>query len=84
MFKPGVLLGVELAKLAHKMAEEGRVHLRNVRREANETVKKLKSRNEATEDDVTEGQDQTQKLTNRYIEHINALVKTKEQELQAA
>ena len=72
----------ELVKLAHKMAEEGRVHLRNVRRDANESVKKLKARKEATEDDVSLAQDQIQKLTDRYVEQINGLLKSKEQEFR--
>ena len=72
----------ELIKLAHKMAEEGRVHLRNVRRDANESVKKLKAQKEATEDDVSLAQDQIQKLTDRYVEQINGLLKSKEQEFR--
>ena len=72
----------ELVKVVHKMAEEGRVTVRNVRRDANETIKKLKGENKATEDDVTELHGVTQKLTDKYIGQIDALVKTKEQELQ--
>jgi ribosome recycling factor len=71
----------ELTKLAHKMAEEGRVQIRNVRRDANETIKKLKAQKQATEDEAFKGQDHTQKLTDRYISQIDALLKTKEQEL---
>lgn len=74
----------ELVKVTHKMAEESRVHIRNVRRDANETVKKLKNNNEATEDDVKESHDNVQKLTDRYIEEISSLLKSKEQELQHA
>ena len=73
----------ELVKVAHRMAEEGRVHLRNVRREANETVKKLKQKNEATEDDVKEAQTKVQQITNQYVDEIGRLVKSKEHELQA-
>ncbi len=71
----------ELTKVVHKMAEEGRVSIRTIRRDANETVKKLKAGNQATEDDVFKAQDHIQKLTDKHIESINGLVKAKEQEL---
>lgn len=71
----------ELTKLVHKMAEEGRVHIRTIRRDANEAVKQLKTDKQVSEDDAFTSQEQIQKLTDRYIEQINALVKVKEQEL---
>ena len=74
----------ELTKLAHRMAEEGRVNIRTIRRDANEAVKKLKTDKQISEDDAFKGQDHIQKLTDRYIEKINALVKAKEQELHSA
>ncbi|MBI2105011.1 MAG: ribosome recycling factor [Candidatus Omnitrophica bacterium] len=72
----------ELVKLAHRVAEEGRVNIRTLRRDANETVKKLKADKQISEDDAFKGQEQVQKLTDRYIDQIDALVKAKEQELQ--
>jgi len=72
----------ELTKLVHRIAEEGRVSIRTIRRDGNEAVKKLKSENKATEDDVAESQTHVQKLTDKYTEQITALVKSKEQELQ--
>ena len=71
----------ELTKLVHKMAEEGRVSIRTVRRDANETAKKLKADKQISEDDAFKAQAHIQQLTDRYIEQINALVKAKEQEL---
>ena len=71
----------ELVRLIHKMAEEGRVTIRNIRRDANETIKQLKTDKQISEDDAFKGQDQIQKLTDRSIERIAALVKAKEQEL---
>ena len=71
----------ELTKVVHKMAEEGRVSIRTVRRDANEAVKKLKTDKQVSEDEAFKSQDYVQKLTDRYIEQINALVKAKEQEL---
>ena len=74
---------VELARIAHKMTEEGRVTIRTVRRDANEVCKKLKSENKATEDDLFDLQERTQQLTDKYIEQLNALLKQKEHELQS-
>ena len=73
----------ELTKLVHKIAEEGRVQVRSIRRDANEAVKKLKTQNQATEDDVFTSQEQTQKLTDKYIAQLDALVKAKEQEIHS-
>lgn len=74
----------DLIKLIHKMSEEGRISVRNIRRDAIESVKKLKAENKATEDDVKETQQHIQKITDGYIEQIGAMVKAKEQELQSA
>ena len=73
----------DLTKLIHKLAEEGRVNIRTLRRDANETVKKLKADKQISEDEAFKSQDFVQKLTDRYIEQINGLVKQKEQELQS-
>ena len=73
----------DLTKLIHKVAEEGRVNVRTLRRDANETVKKLKSDKQISEDEAFKSQEFIQKLTDRYIEQINGLVKTKEQELNS-
>ena len=73
----------ELTKLVHKVAEEGRVSVRTLRRDANEAVKKFKADKQLSEDQAFKLQDDVQKLTDRYIEQINGLVKAKEQELQS-
>lgn len=73
----------ELTKLVHKIAEEGRVSIRTIRRDANEAVKKFKAEKQMSEDEAFKSQDAIQKLTDKHIEHINALVKTKEQELHS-
>ena len=73
----------ELVKVIHRMAEEGRVVVRTLRRDANETVKKLKTDKQISEDDSFKGQEQVQKLTDKYIAQIDGLVKTKEQELHS-
>lgn len=74
----------DLTKLLHKMAEEGRVAIRTIRRDANEAVKKLKADKRISEDDAFKTQDDVQKLTDKHIGAIDTLLKAKEQELSAA
>ena len=71
----------ELTKLVHKMSEEGRVTVRTVRRDGNEAVKKLK---QISEDDAFKAQADIQKLTDKQIAEIDALLKAKEHELLSA
>jgi len=73
----------ELTKLIHKMAEEGRVSIRTVRRDANEAVKTLKAEKQISEDEAFKAQDHVQKLTDGAIARIDGLVKAKEQELHS-
>jgi ribosome recycling factor len=71
----------ELIKLLHKKAEEHRVAIRNIRRDANEELKRLEKSGEAAEDEVRRAQEQIQKLTDKYIEQIDKLTQAKEAEL---
>lgn len=71
----------ELAKLVKQMAEDGRVSLRTIRRDANEAIKKLESDSAISEDDRFKTQDQIQKITDKYIEKIDLILKEKEKEL---
>lgn len=71
----------ELDKLIKKMAEEGRIAIRAVRRDANEHLKKLQNDKVITEDDAHHNQNETQKLTDKYIASIDSLLKSKEQEI---
>ena len=73
----------ELTKLVHKLAEEGRVNIRTLRRDANEHIKKFKTEKQITEDDAFKAQEQIQKLTDRYIGQIDSLAKSKESELHS-
>ena len=73
----------ELVKILHKMAEEGRVAIRTIRRDANEAVKKLKTDKQLGEDEAFKLQDQIQKLTDKIIAEIDALLKSKEHDLLA-
>lgn len=71
----------ELDKLIKKMAEEGRIAIRAVRRDANEHLKKLQADKAITEDDAHQNQNDIQKLTDKTIASIDSLLKTKEQEI---
>jgi ribosome recycling factor len=70
-----------LVKHAHKHAEEGRVAIRNVRRDVNEHLKKLLKDHAVSEDDEKHALDQVQKLTDQHIEKINDVLKKKEAEI---
>jgi len=70
-----------LVKVAHKQAEEGRVAIRNVRRDANEHLKKLLKEHDVSEDDEKQALAEVQKLTDHHIEEINAALKKKEAEI---
>ncbi len=73
----------DLAKLMNKLAEEGRINIRTLRRDANESIKKMKNDKQITEDEVFKGQEFVQKLTDKYIALIDSLAKAKEQELHS-
>ncbi|MCC6194434.1 MAG: ribosome recycling factor [Burkholderiales bacterium] len=73
----------ELTKVVHKEAEAARVAVRNVRREANEHLKKLLKDKEVSEDDERHALTDLQKLTDRYIADIDKLMAAKEADLMA-
>jgi len=71
----------ELAKVVKDMAENGRISIRTIRREANEKIKKMLSDKAITEDDSFKSQDVIQKLTDRFIKDIDILLDEKSREL---
>jgi ribosome recycling factor len=71
----------ELAKVVRKMAEDARVAVRNVRREAIEKLKDREKKKEIAEDDVKRGQDRIQKETDASVKKIDDILKAKEQEI---
>jgi len=71
----------EMAKLVGKKAEEGKVAIRNIRREANDQLRKLEKASEISEDDSRRAQEQVQESTDEFIEKVEELRKAKEQEL---
>lgn len=71
----------EFVKILAKKTEDGRVAVRNIRREANDGFKALVKKSEASEDESKRAQDTLQKLTDRYIAQIDQIAKAKEVEL---
>lgn len=71
----------ELVKMVHKTCEEFKVAVRNIRRDANELIKGFKKDGDISEDDAFKAQDQIQKITDEYIEKIEAVYKDKEKEI---
>ncbi len=71
----------DLAKLAHKQAEEARVAVRNIRRDHKDKLEKLEKKGELSEDDVRRAVDELQKLTDRHIAEIDTLLSAKEKEI---
>ena len=71
----------ELTKIVRARAEEGRVAIRNVRREAIETLRKEEKKGDATEDDLHRGIDEIQRITDKYIQEMDELADTKTSEL---
>lgn len=71
----------QLARQVHEIAEEHRTAIRNIRRDANDRLKKLLKDKTISEDNERDGLEEVQKLTNTYIGKIDELAKTKEQEI---
>ena len=73
----------EMTKLARTEGENAKIAIRNLRRDANEGVKKLVKDKEASEDDQKRSEAEVQKLTDKHIADIDTLVAAKEQEIMA-
>ena len=71
----------ELARHAKKLAEEGKIVIRNVRRDANDTLKKMEKAGELPEDDSRREQSEIQDLTDEYISKIDEIFQLKEKEI---
>jgi ribosome recycling factor len=71
----------EMVKVIHGVAEEGRVAIRNVRRDVNSDLRDLKKEGEVGEDEEHRAEVELQKLTDRSVGEIDSLVKGKEEEL---
>ncbi len=71
----------ELVKMAKKTSEDAKVALRNIRREANESLKKMKNNKELTEDEMHKGYDEVQKIIDSYVERVDQILAEKEKEI---
>lgn len=71
----------EIVKTVKKEAEESKVVIRNIRRDANEEFKKLEKNSEITEDELHRNGEEIQKLTDSYIKQIDEIAKNKEDEI---
>ncbi|MCD6583270.1 MAG: ribosome recycling factor [Candidatus Omnitrophica bacterium] len=72
----------ELIKLVKKIAEEGKISLRTIRREGKEKIRKMEKEKKISEDDRFKMEGELQKLTDKYIEEIDKLLEEKEKELR--
>ena len=70
----------DLVKEVKKKAEEGKVAVRNIRRDGNDSLKKL-AKSEISEDEVKQLEEELQKLTDKYIKEIDALMEAKSKEI---
>ncbi len=71
----------EMVKMVGQIAENSKISIRNIRRDANGQLKTMESNNELTEDDLRGGEKQVQEVTDQYIKKVEDVVAEKEQEL---
>jgi ribosome recycling factor len=71
----------EYVKMAKNMAEQARVAVRNIRRDANDGLKKLQKDSTITEDDEKKGMDEIQQMTDESVEKIDKILEEKEKEI---
>ncbi|MBD2152095.1 ribosome recycling factor [Pseudanabaena sp. FACHB-1277] len=71
----------ELVKMVAKLAEEGKVAVRNVRRDAIDSIRKLEKAKEISEDDSKSQQEQVDKLTDKFVKNIDKVTADKEKEI---
>jgi ribosome recycling factor len=71
----------DLVKVVKKMAEDAKIAIRNIRREANDRIKKLEKQHEISEDDLHTNQEEIQKATDAFISKVDDVVTDKEKEI---
>lgn len=71
----------ELVKVVHKKSEDARIVVRNIRRDANDSLKKLEKAKEITEDEIKKATEEIQKLTDKFIKEVDAVMANKEKEV---
>lgn len=72
----------ELIKVVRKMCEESRVAIRNVRRDANDELKKMEKAQDVSEDEVRREQEKVQAVTDRFVAEVDKILVAKEQDLK--
>ncbi len=73
----------EIVKDIAKMAEAKKVHIRNIRRDTIDDLKKLKKNGDITEDDEKKGEKKVQELTDKYVKNIDAMSEAKQKEVMS-
>lgn len=73
----------ELVKDIKKLAEDSKVAIRSIRRDAIDKIKKMQKASEITEDDLKNGEEELQKITDEFIKEIDAVASTKEKEVMS-
>lgn len=71
----------ELVKQVHKIIEDGRISIRNIRRDANDQLKKLEKSHDLSEDNLKRELENIQEITDTYIQNLNQIQDSKEQEI---
>ena len=71
----------DMVRMLHKLAEEGRVAIRQIRQDANKEIKAKQGKHEVSEDDARRQMDEIQKLTDQHIKKIDDLLAHKEEEV---
>ena len=71
----------ELVRQVHKIIEDGKISIRNIRRDANEQLKKLEKSHDISEDNLKRSLDNIQEITNQYIENLDQIQASKEKEI---
>ena len=67
----------EIVKVVHKKAEDAKVAVRNIRRDANDEIKKC----DGSEDEIKDGQNRVQKLTDKFVKEVDEIGKVKEKDI---
>ena len=73
----------DLVKTVKKKGEDSKVAIRSIRRDAIDKIKKMQKASEITEDDLKNGEDELQKITDEFIKEIDAAASTKEKEVMS-
>ena len=71
----------QLVKLVKKQSEECKVSIRNVRRDINEKLKQSEKKNDISEDESRKGQDDTQKITDKFVAEVDKIIQAKEKDI---